>query len=48
MGDEARAVMAAKADQVGAISADLRTRADAFEQSDHEFHAALAGITWLS
>lgn len=44
MGDEARSVLTNRADRAEALSADLRARADAFEQADQQFQSALVGM----
>ncbi len=44
MGEEARAVLTNRAEEVEALSADLRARVDAFEQADRESHDALVAM----
>ena len=51
MGDEARVLLASKADRLATLSAELLTRAEAFEAADREWQAAMARIytqTWPS
>lgn len=51
MGEEARALLASKADRLAVLSADLRARGEAFEAADREWQAAMARIytqTWPS
>lgn len=44
LAEEGRAALVSRAQQLTELSADLRARAQAFEEADREFHEALAGI----
>lgn len=48
LADEARSALVGRAQQLAELSAELRARADAFEEVDRQWHEALAGINQRS